>query len=200
MAGGTEPRIMLLKIVPEWYGAGLGAGGVLVWAGAGAGAGVHWTMLTGHGTRVLDTVVDLVTVLQVGRVLVNLSIDLMTRTGLLLMLMHVVCDEYVIRLLHHVGVVLKIITLNVLGRSSSLTAVLDNDSDDDNDDDDHDDATHTPDDDGPLHLVTGQLINVDSLQRSVITRCPLNNVSALRQLPQPQHGAVAVERNSWNIF
>ena len=132
--------------------------------------------------RVLDAVVDLVSGSLChawpGGVFVYLSIYLMAGGRLLLMEM-IAGDQHVIRLLHHIGVVLQVVTLDILASPPPLPTPLDNDSNDHNDNDDHNDSTHTANDDGPLHLITGQSVNINPGQRLFITRSSLNNIFSL---------------------
>ena len=71
--------------------------------------------------------------IHVRRVFVNFCIDLMAGRRL-----HVGGDEEVVRLLHHVCVVLQIVALHVLARAALVLAALDNGGNDNNEDDDND--------------------------------------------------------------
>ena len=69
--------------------------------------------------------------------------------------LHVGCYQHVICLLHNIGVVLQIVTLDILGRPPAIIAALDNDRNDHNDNDDSDATANAGDDNSPLKMITG---------------------------------------------
>ena len=92
--------------------------------------------------------------------------------------LHVGGYQHVICLLHYICVVLQVVTLNILGRSSSVITALDKGSNNDNDDDDGNTTANAGNNETPFKVITGKAIHIDTSKFNVITSSPLNNVSS----------------------
>ena len=108
-------------------------------------------------------------------------------------------DQEVVRLLHHVGVVLQVVAL-VVGHLP-LSPALHQPGRDDHEEDEDETAPHTADDEAPLQVITGKTVNINLTELRPVTGCslqyfPLSSLPSLLQLPQPQQTAVTLQGNS----